>query len=102
MTTQTEKLATPLDLAAGPFEANAAWASSWSGGIYLTMTPGQPEQTKGWATLDAQGVAICAAAQAAGKTVFFTYASYDPNWGNHAGSYDGVKVALQKEGFPTN
>jgi hypothetical protein len=86
-------------LATGPYEAHVQHSRSWSNGIYMTLVA---PALKGWVEFGSDnpyGVAVCAAAQATGKPVFITYESFDPNWGNGAGHFFGVKAALAKESF---
>lgn len=81
--------------AAGPFKATVVGARSFDGGIFFTI---EDKRLVGWSILDAQGVAICAAAEAAGKPVYMTYQNHDPNWGN-VGYFHGVRVALRGDVF---
>jgi len=77
-----------------PAQANVAWCRSFDEHVYLTVTT-EPK-VRGWVRVDVRSFAICAAAQAAGRIVFVKYWGYDPNWGNGAGLFAGVQVALNE------
>jgi len=54
------------------------------------------EKVRGWHNFrgDHRGFAICAAARAAGKSVYFRYSGYDPNGAAGTGYFESVAVAL--------
>lgn len=81
---------------AGPFPATVGMARSWDHHVYLVLDNG----VRGYAPLDPPGHGIAAACQAAGRKVFMKYTSHDPNWGNSAGYFQGVTVALDQGVFP--
>jgi hypothetical protein len=80
---------------AGPFEAAVGMARSWDTHVYLVLDNG----VKGYASLDPLGHGVAAACQASGRKVFMRYDSNDPNWGNGAGYFQGVRVALDRGVF---
>jgi hypothetical protein len=44
--------------------------------------------------------AVAAGAQGGNRKVWAQYDSHDPNWGNGAGFFYGVKMAFDKGTFP--
>lgn len=75
-----------------PGKATAEQCRSFDEHVYLRLMT-EPK-VKGWVRVDPRAFSICAAAQAAGQQLFVKYWGFDPNWGNGAGMFAGVQVAL--------
>jgi hypothetical protein len=90
-----EKAIKDVKAVAGPFPATVGLARSWDPHVYLVLDNG----VKGYASLDLRGHGIASACQASNRKVFMRYDSNDPNWGDGAGFFQGVQVALDRGSF---
>lgn len=69
---------------------------SWSREVYLQVS----EQVRGFVTLTAEGFALAAACQAAGRPVAMRYWGHEPRFHDGAGRFDGAVVAVDLRDLP--
>lgn len=82
-------------LAMQPLACNVYHARSWDEHVYVIIN----DKLAGWARVGCCGVGVAAGAISSDSKAWVAYDSYDPNWQNGAGLFQGVKLASSGGSF---